>query len=238
MGFSGGGSNILLPHSHDGRVSQDGGALDFNSITQSQSLAGQVFYSDGTALQQLSIGAASDELRVNAGATAPEWYTPSAGAVTWTELADVTISGASAPLTSGVITAYDQLDVWIQSASAAVQNQAVTFNSDNTARYGCSQYTGGVFYSATGTTEVSIDGGGSDAITFLHFSIFNKSDEVGVLWNGVNFQGPAASTPRTVNGWATYQGGGQVTEITRTRYGGTASNQLAGGRMVVFGANL
>jgi hypothetical protein len=54
MGFSGGGSNVLLPHTHDGTVSQDGGALDFNNVTQSQSSAGQVFYSDGAHLQQLA----------------------------------------------------------------------------------------------------------------------------------------------------------------------------------------
>jgi len=34
MGFSGGGSNVLLPHTHDGTVAQDGGPLDFNNITQ------------------------------------------------------------------------------------------------------------------------------------------------------------------------------------------------------------
>ena len=43
MGFSGGGSNILKSHTHDGTVAQDGGALDFNNITQSQSSAGDVF---------------------------------------------------------------------------------------------------------------------------------------------------------------------------------------------------
>ena len=79
MGFSGGGSNRLLPHTHDGTVAQDGGALNFNNITQSSSAAGQVFYSDGNHLQQLSLGAASDVLQVNAGVTAPEWVTPAAG---------------------------------------------------------------------------------------------------------------------------------------------------------------
>ena len=44
MGFSGGGSNVLLPHQHDGTVSQDGGPLNFNNITQSQSAAGEVFF--------------------------------------------------------------------------------------------------------------------------------------------------------------------------------------------------
>lgn len=237
MGFGGGNTGSLPDHDHDPAVSNDGGTLNANATSFNLS-SGSILYSDGSNVQELAVGSASDELRVSAG-NVPEWYTPSGpGALTWTELADVTIAGAAAPLTSGTITAYDQLDVWIQSASVNADNQAVTFNSDNNARYGCSQYTGGVFYSATGTTEVSIDGGGTDQMTFLHFSIFNKSDQVGVLWNGVNFGGGAASTVRTVNGWATYQGGGQVTEITRTQYSGTTSNQQVGGRMVVFGANL
>lgn len=80
MGFSGGGSNVLLPHTHDGTVSQDGGPLNFNNITQSQSAAGQVFFSDGNHLQQLAIGGALDQLRVNGGATAPEWFTPTPAA--------------------------------------------------------------------------------------------------------------------------------------------------------------
>ena len=84
MGFSGGGSNVLLPHSHDGRVVQDGGPLDFNSITQSQSAAGEVFYSDGIALQQLAYPAvpAGETLTAAAASTAPTWVAAApAGAV-------------------------------------------------------------------------------------------------------------------------------------------------------------
>ena len=111
MGFSGGGSNVLLPHTHDGTVSQDGGPLNFNNITQSSSAAGQVFYSDGVHLQQLSIGAASDELRVNAGATAPEWYTPAAAPSAWEELANVEeTSGTS--ITTPVFDEKKYLTIW------------------------------------------------------------------------------------------------------------------------------
>ena len=95
MGFSGGGSNVLLPHTHDGTVAQDGGPLNFNNITQSQSAAGQTFFSDGVHLQQLSIGAANDELRVNATSTAPEWYTPAASSTKY-ELVGETALGAPA----------------------------------------------------------------------------------------------------------------------------------------------
>ena len=95
MGFSGGGSNVLLPHTHDGTVSQDGGPLDFNNITQSQSAAGQVFFSDGAHLQQLSIGTPAQQLRVNAGATAPEYFTPAAGGAAYEFLGSDSGTGTS-----------------------------------------------------------------------------------------------------------------------------------------------
>ena len=83
MGFSGGGSNVLLPHTHDGTVAQDGGALNFNNVTQSQSSAGQVFYSDGVHLQQLAYPGvpAGETLTAAAASTAPSWAaaTPATG---------------------------------------------------------------------------------------------------------------------------------------------------------------
>jgi len=110
MGFSGGGSNVLLPHTHDGTVAQDGGPLNFNNITQSQSAAGQVFYSDGVHLQQLSIGNASDELRVNAGATAPEWYTPAASSTKY-ELVGESVLGVGASTLTVSFTAINCSDI-------------------------------------------------------------------------------------------------------------------------------
>ena len=84
MGFSGGGSNILKPHTHNGLTVQDGGALDFDDITQSQSSAGMVFFSDGTHLQQLAYPGvpAGETLTATALSTAPSWG--SAGGATIT----------------------------------------------------------------------------------------------------------------------------------------------------------
>jgi len=75
MGFSGGGSNILKAHTHNGLTVQDGGALDFDDITQSQSSAGMVFYSDGTHLQQLAYpgSPAGETLTAAALSSAPSW---------------------------------------------------------------------------------------------------------------------------------------------------------------------
>jgi hypothetical protein len=73
MGFSGGGSNILKSHTHDGTVVQDGGALNLDNVTQGSLTAGDVVYSDGSHLQRLAIGSAGNSLQVNSLATAPEW---------------------------------------------------------------------------------------------------------------------------------------------------------------------
>jgi hypothetical protein len=40
---------------------------------------GDILYRDGSGLQRLPKGTANQELRINSGATAPEWYTPVAG---------------------------------------------------------------------------------------------------------------------------------------------------------------
>jgi len=87
MGFSGGGSNVLLPHTHDGTVTQDGGPLNFNNITQSQSAAGEVFYSDGAHLQQLAYPGvpAGETLTAAAASTAPSWAAAASGAFTLIE---------------------------------------------------------------------------------------------------------------------------------------------------------
>ena len=97
MGFSGGGSNVLLPHTHDGTVVQDGGPLNFNNITQSQSAAGQVFYSDGVHLQQLAYPGvpAGETLTATALSTAPSWSSAAPAASTFQFVATQTLVAPS-----------------------------------------------------------------------------------------------------------------------------------------------
>jgi hypothetical protein len=83
MGFSGGGTNLLKAHKHTSAV-QDGSPLNMDNVTEGSLTAGDVIYSDGAALQRLAIGAAADNLVVNAGATAPEWTAAAAGGATIT----------------------------------------------------------------------------------------------------------------------------------------------------------
>lgn len=103
MGFSGGGSNILKAHTHNGLTVQDGGALDFDNITQSQSTAGMVFYSDGAHLQQLAYpGSPANEILTAAPAsTAPSWTAAApapVSAYTFLDYFEQTVSGVSMDL--------------------------------------------------------------------------------------------------------------------------------------------
>ena len=93
MGFSGGGSNVLKPHTHDGTVVQDGGSLNMDNVTQASLTAGDIVYSDGSHLQRLAIGTPAQQIQVNAGATAPEYFTAAAASSSF-ELIDYTAAVA------------------------------------------------------------------------------------------------------------------------------------------------
>ena len=71
MGFSGGGSNILKSHTHDGTIAQDGGSLNMDNVTQAALTSGDIVYSDGSHLQRLAIGAVNTTLS-STGAV-PQW---------------------------------------------------------------------------------------------------------------------------------------------------------------------
>ena len=46
MGFSGGGSNVLKSHTHDGTIVQDGGSLNMDNVTQAALTAGDIVTAD------------------------------------------------------------------------------------------------------------------------------------------------------------------------------------------------
>ena len=94
MGFSGGGANVTKAHTHSSSIVQDGGALNFSNVTQAGMAAGDICYSNGTALQILNLGNATDTLTVNGAATAPEWAATAAGGSTMEFIATQTSTGA------------------------------------------------------------------------------------------------------------------------------------------------
>jgi len=72
MGFSSGGGGVLTNHTHDTDITNDGGSLAANA-TMFGLTEGSILFSDGQNIQELVVGAASEQLAVNSGASAPEW---------------------------------------------------------------------------------------------------------------------------------------------------------------------
>lgn len=68
-------------HKHTSPAS-DGGFLETTETGVTNMSEGSIgYYDSSSVMQEISIASASDQLRVNAGATAPEWFTPSGGGV-------------------------------------------------------------------------------------------------------------------------------------------------------------
>src|SRR6056300_500469 len=74
----------------DGTNGTDG--TDVGTVITTQ---GDMLYRDGSGLQRLPKGTASQELRMNSGATAPEWYTPAVASSDYVLLAESNTSSAS-----------------------------------------------------------------------------------------------------------------------------------------------
>lgn len=156
MGFSGGGANILKPHTHNGLTTLDGGALNFNDITQSQSSAGMVFYSDGTHLQQLAYpgSPAGETLTASALSTAPSWVTAGAPSSPVTFLGSDRITTARNSMTVTISPAVSGSD--IGKLTACWSYQAIT--SPATWRMTINGITSADWYK---TQRLELDGGSS-----------------------------------------------------------------------------
>jgi len=142
MGFSGGGSNILKSHTHNGLTALDGGALNFNDITQSQSSAGMVFYSDGTHLQQLAYpgSPAGETLTAAALSTSPTWASGGGGG-THTFLGSDRVTTARDYMTISISPTVSGSDIgkitacWTYQAVTDPSNWRITVNGITTAGF-------------------------------------------------------------------------------------------------------
>ena len=241
MGFSGGGSNVLLPHTHDGRVSQDGGPLNFSNITQSQSAAGEVFYSDGTALQQLAYPAvpAGETLTAAALSTAPSWVA-AAAAAGWTQLADevLTIAGT---LETPTFAAMDSLYVQIFAAQVGSTNQTLKFNGDNSANYNWR----GQANDAAQSTRSAVSNGiiyvynipGSTNFCLAQIFISNiATQQKLVTINTTNANGTGNDTPTQEFAWGKFNDTtNAITSIQWGDDGAALTNAQAGSYIKVYG---
>ena len=94
------------------------------------------YYTSSTAKAKVAIGTAGQVLRVNSGATAPEWHTPAA-AGSETLLSTTSLSGTSTTISS-ISGAYKHLRIWIfdiDITSATSAQFRFRFNGDTAANY-------------------------------------------------------------------------------------------------------
>jgi len=87
VGFSGGGSSVLTPHTHDGTVAQDGGSLNLDNITQGNVADGSMTYSNSAHMQELVIGGSGTALTSNG--LIPVWGAASGGSCVYQETFEI-----------------------------------------------------------------------------------------------------------------------------------------------------
>ena len=140
MGFSGGGSNILKPHTHSAAILQDGGNLDMQGVTQGNLSAGSVTFSDGNSLQELAISSPGNVLVVNGAGTAPE-YTSLSGVETYQALDHHIATGTESTYTYtpgtplNIQTTYSKIIVFFSGVNTASLAMQVKINGLTTYNY-------------------------------------------------------------------------------------------------------
>lgn len=98
---------------------------------------GDMYYRASSVLARLAKGTASQQLRMNSGATAPEWFTPSAAASFWTDFSGAYASGTTITVSGVDVTSIFKKGVslkWLSSADALKVGKVVSssFSTDTT----------------------------------------------------------------------------------------------------------
>ena len=65
---------------------------DGTDLSTTLTTQGDILYRDGSGLQRLAKGTANQELRINSGATAPEWHTPAVASSDYVKLSVTALS--------------------------------------------------------------------------------------------------------------------------------------------------
>jgi len=168
MGFGGGGGGALPNHEHT-NIALDGGPLDFVNTTIASLTASSMTYSDGAALQELTIGSDAQVLAVSGGV--PSWITNTANPL-------VKVSKTFADISGGEIDIYTLpedsalVNVWADLTTAFDLSTAITIGdatdpngfaeaTDWTAGTGLTDATRGAYVtsfktmrSTSGTTDI------------------------------------------------------------------------------------
>jgi hypothetical protein len=128
------------------------------------------YYTTSTAKARLAIGTANQQLRVNSGATAPEWFTPgSAGGMT---LISTTTLSSTSVLLSSIPQTYKHLQIIVRNYLPSQDGYSLYFrmNDDSTAsrhRASYSAFASNQTFNEAGWTTQGVDKDTSQGIMAL-----------------------------------------------------------------------
>jgi hypothetical protein len=223
MGFSGGGSNILKPHTHDSNILQDGGNLDFKNITQSDMSAKSMTYSDGSHLQELAGPAspAGEVLTFATAATAPAWIAPGVNQdrleqLAFFETANATTDTVALTFTQIDFDDYASLYLTFSGVLVGACDIEVTMGTGSSYRYAYEQSDSGTWtnVNATGQTEWKLTDLGAGTWFVGHCWLYPMQQNEGVDQYAAQWQVTGLSTSNSLGGGFTSGGSHDLTSVT------------------------
>lgn len=140
--------------------------------TSTVTTAGDLIYRNATVPTRLGIGTAGQVLKVNTGATAPEWGSATAGAANWVQISSPTVTAASSLSFTG-LSGYKQLRLLMQGTVSSVANATakVRFN----ANAGATAYQFNIARMAANAYGGDTTSGPDDAIVGNQWILLNTS---------------------------------------------------------------
>ena len=205
-------SAVLVDGDIGGSVQAQGATLD--SIEGLTLAAGDILYATAAdTLVKLAKGTAAQALVMNAGATAPEWASPTTAG--WTQIADETALPAASVVDITGLAGYEEIEIIISSAvqtTGTNRTAILQVSDDNGATFETTGYN-----SSGGASEFDIyDSGGWDSGNFLSATL--RVVQIGT--NPVFFISRSNATGTEVNAYRLvqfYQGdfdnGNEVTAL-------------------------
>jgi hypothetical protein len=212
-----------------------------NSMATTIDAAGDIIYGTGNdAFTKLSIGTAGQVLKVNSGATAPEWGAAAAGGG-MTSLATGTLSSSTVNITS-ISGSYKNLQLVIRNFDPSTDSAGMflRFNGDSGANrhYTIATSEASTLNQSFSATSVDLNAGTDNAVTTGLIVIDFPDYANATTWKFCNAYALQVNTTTTTNfNWKALSGfynqTGAITSITLL----PSTGNFAGGDYILYGVN-
>lgn len=210
--------------------------LDTTGMTNPMTTTGDTIYSSsGSTPARLGIGTAGQVLRVNSGATAPEWATPASGGGL-TLLDTLTLSGSSTTSTT-FSSAYKYLILYVTQVYGSTTNSlGIRLNADSGNNYAYQLFTPGGVDTATATNRIRIATMSTNTATlqrtYAIVQLWRPSD-TDVVYVNSNQTCNSSTNPEFQSSVGVYDNSAAITSITVLPGAGT----MTAGTVYIYGGN-